>query len=388
LDINKYITYRKNLHQIAELGGSEFLTSKYIIEKISSTNPAKIVKNIGTTGIAAIYGKSSEKTIMLRCELDALPIKEANNITYKSLNKEVSHKCGHDGHMAILLGVADELKNIDLGNYRIILMFQPDEETGNGALSVLKDPRFASIEPDYIYALHNLPGYKKNEILCKSGVFAYSSCGLKIKLKGKTSHAAEPQKAVNPKTAMVEISNVIDDLSKLNLNFAGETFGTTIYIKLGAEAFGTTPGNADVMGTLRAENDTDLNSACLLLEEEVAKISKQYKLGFTISWNDIFSNTINDKGCFEIIKKSVAENNYKFSEIDNPFKWTEDFGYFTKKYKGALFGLGAGEKQLPLHNPKYDFPDSVIETGVKMFISIIKKTMENNNADNKAYRKL
>lgn len=387
LNINKLITYRKKLHQIAEIGGSEFLTSEFIVNKLSSTAPSEIITKIGGTGIAAIYGNQSEKNIMLRCELDALPINEDNNFIHKSLNNQVSHKCGHDGHMAIMLGVANELKNIDLKDYRIILLFQPDEENGNGALAVLNDNKFTSLEPDYIYALHNLPGYRNNEILCKPEIFAYSSRGLKINLKGKTSHAGEPQNAINPKKAMIQISKIIDDLTKLNTGFIGETFGTTIYMQLGSEAFGTTPGYAEVMGTLRAENVTDLDMACLLLEEKIGKISKRYKLEYSMSWNDFFSSTVNDKKCFDIIKKSAEENNYTFSKIEAPFRWTEDFGYFTKKFKGALFGLGTGENHLPLHNPKYDFPDSVIETGIKMFISIIKNTMENYNVKNKTYRK-
>ena len=376
MDIKKITKYRKELHKIAELGTNEVLTSEFIADKLALTNPNEIIRNIGQTGIAAVYGDKYKTTIMLRCELDALPIQEEISAEYKSLNSEVSHKCGHDGHMSIMLGVAEQLKDLDLKDCRVILLFQPDEETGNGALSVLNDKKFESIKPDYIYALHNLPGYEKNEILCKPDVFAYSSKGIKIKLKGKTSHAGEPQNAINPKNAMIQIANIIDDLLSLEVNFKGDTFGTTILMRLGSEAFGTTPGEAEVMGTLRAEFDNDLELACFKLEEKIKHISRQRKLEFSFSWNDIFSSTINNEKCFDIIKKSAFENRYNFTKIKTPFKWTEDFGYFTQKTSGALFGLGAGKNQSPLHNPKYDYPDDITEAGIKMFLSIIKKTME------------
>ena len=144
--MEELISLRKELHQNPELSGFEKETAVRIQNYLSKYPPTKLLTNIGGTGILAIYeGKEKGKTILLRCELDALPIQEINSFDHKSKVDNISHKCGHDGHMAILCGVAKYLFQNSLEKGNVVLLFQPSEENGNGAEMVLKDPFFKNI---------------------------------------------------------------------------------------------------------------------------------------------------------------------------------------------------------------------------------------------------
>jgi len=206
--------------------------------------------------------------------------------------------------------------------------------------------------------------------------FASASKGMIIKLKGKTSHAAEPEKGINPSLAVAEIIQRLSSIPKKLKKIKDFSMVTPIHTKIGKPAFGTSAGYAEIMFTLRSFKNKDM----ILLTNEAVKsanaISKKYKLKTEINFTEIFPATVNDDKCIELIKESAKENKLKVKSLKNPFKWSEDFGHFTRQFRGALFGLGSGINQPALHNPDYDFPDEIIEAGTKMFYSIIKKIIK------------
>ncbi len=367
--------FRKQLHKFPELSGKEKVTANRVIDFARRFHQAKIITKLGGEGVAVVFnGKESGKTILIRCDLDALPIQEVNDFDYTSVYPNVSHKCGHDGHMAIVSGLIPLLADEKIKKGKVVLLFQPAEETGEGANKVLQDPKFAGIVPDYVFALHNLPGFPVNEIVVKENVFAFSSRGLIIKLKGNSSHAAEPEKGITPSLAVAEL---IQDLTALPTMKAIKDFSlvTIIHARIGERAFGTTPGYAELMATLRSVNENDM----LNIKKQAAKIIRsvalKHRLTYEIEWVEEFPATINDSICVNMIRSSAAENHLSINEISEPFRWSEDFGHFTQKFKGAMFGIGAGIGHPELHHPDYDFPDEIIVTGTKMFYSIIKKAL-------------
>ncbi|MCK5823760.1 MAG: amidohydrolase [Bacteroidales bacterium] len=372
-DTQKLISFRKHLHSIPELSGNELNTSKEIVKLISKFSPNEIITNIGGYGLAFIFnGKLPGETIMLRSELDALPIDETNDFDYKSANKNVSHKCGHDGHMTIIAGVASLIPTNRSFSGKIILLFQPAEETGEGAFNVINDKKFINLKPDYVFALHNIPGFPLGSILINNNIFSSSSKGMIINLKGKTSHAAFPERGISPAFALASIISELKKFSKNKLLFSNFVLITIVHANLGKEAFGTTPGNAQIMATLRSFQENDMKKLSQEAEKIVKNTAQKYSLDYEISYTDIFLATYNNKNCVEIIKKAVTQNSYQAINTKEPFRWSEDFSYFTKNYKGAMFGLGAGENNPDLHNQNYDFPDELIEYGVNMFMSILK----------------
>lgn len=367
------INFRKRLHKFPELAGKEKLTATRIVDFARRFHHAEIMTKLGGEGIAVIFeGKAPGKTIMIRCDMDALPIKEPNIIDYASVNSGISHKCGHDGHMAIVSGLIPLLALNKIQCGKVVLLYQPAEETGEGAKKILEDPRFGSIEPDFIFALHNLPGFPLHTVVVKNDVFAASSRGLIIRLRGISSHAAEPEKGITPSLAVAELITKLTGLPRLKTirDFA---LLTIIHARIGERAFGTTPGYAELMATLRAFNEDDMH----LIQEQalslIQTIGSKHKLQTEIEWVEEFPATLNDAKCVELLRESAAENQMKLTEISLPFRWSEDFGHFTQKYKGAMFGLGAGIGHPELHQPDYDFPDEIILKGIKLFYSIILK---------------
>ncbi|RLD58803.1 MAG: amidohydrolase, partial [Bacteroidetes bacterium] len=329
--------------------------------------------NIGGFGLAFIFnGKLPGKTVMLRAELDALPIDEVNDFDYKSKKKNISHKCGHDGHMTILSGVASLIPTNRLFEGKIILLFQPAEETGKGAFNVINDKKFITLKPDYVFALHNIPGFPLGSIVTNDNIFSSSSKGMIAELKGKTSHAAFPEHGISPAFAMASIISELKKISKNKSLFTRFVLITIIHASLGEEAFGTTPGNARIMATLRSFEENDMIKLTQKAEKIVKNTAQKYSLGYDISYTDKFLATYNNKKCVEFIKNATLQNNYQLIDTKEPFRWSEDFSYFTKNYSGAMFGLGAGEGTPDLHNSNYDFPDDLIEHGVNMFMSILK----------------
>ena len=369
ININNLIEFRKNLHKHPELSGIEIKTAQNVKDFVSAFNPDKIIENLGGHGIAFIYdGLSKGKTIMLRCELDGILVDEQNEVFYKSINKGISHSCGHDGHMAIMAGVAQYLSKNKIAKGRVVLLFQAAEENGAGAKAVIEDPKFKEIEPDYIFALHNLPGFEKHKIILKETEFASASKGMKVKLKGKSSHASEPENGISPDYAL---SLIINEFKQFCEDFDFFCMVTIIYAHLGEKKFGINPSELEFGATFRAFNDKNLDELSFLAAESIKEIAKAESLSCEISWHEEFPATVNNNHCVEIIENSAKEIGLNFEYLEEPLKFGEDFGYFLQIYNGSLFGLGSGTEHPRLHYNNYDFPDELIKTGIGMFTSII-----------------
>lgn len=363
---------RRYLHKYPELSGSEAKTSKFIEKQIQKALPDKIYRNIGGAGIAFEFSSNNPgPTLVFRADLDALPIKEELEKDYSSENEGISHKCGHDGHMSILVGLASLIARQRPARGKLILLFQAEEETGKGALKVINDPRWKELRPDYVYGLHNLPRFPLHSILIRNDTFAAASCGMIIHLKGKTSHAGHPEDGINPANT---ISQIIE-LCKKTIDQSAEHFKliTIIHIELGEKAFGTSPGEGSIMLTLRTFEDEIMNKLKSHLSNEIYNISRSEDLQADISFTEVFPATINHKDEVNQLKE-VAENIGLETIIKGePFRWSEDFGHYLKNHKGAFFGLGSGLNCPQLHNPDYDFPDSIIPTGIQIFYALYNK---------------
>ncbi|HVA99146.1 MAG TPA: amidohydrolase [Bacteroidia bacterium] len=376
IDVDQLTELRKQLHQKPELSGEEKNTSLKVIHFIEQYHPDKIITNIGGYGLAAIFnGKAPGKTVMIRSELDALPIQEQNTFQYRSQNDGISHKCGHDGHIVMVAGLAALLALQKPESGRVILLFQPAEETGQGAKAMVEDSKFKALKPDFIFGLHNLPGFPTNQIVIRNGTFASASKGMIIQLEGKTSHAAEPENGISPANAMASLMQLLPTLPSKIPEIKNFSLATLIHARLGDIAFGTSPGYAEVMVTLRAFEQEDMNMLCNEAEKLARQIAEKEHLTCTITYREEFHATTSSNESVELIKKAAEKNNFNWIEKDEPFKWSEDFGWFTQKYKGAFFGLGAGEQHPQLHHPDYDFPDEIISTGVKLFYTLINNIL-------------
>ena len=371
---NALILLRKELHQHPEVSGQEIHTAKRVLSFLQNYPPDEVITEIGKTGVAAIYkGTKTGKTILFRCELDALPIEEINVFEHRSLAKGVSHKCGHDGHIAILCGLAIELHQKRPASGNVILLFQPAEEDGTGAQKVFLDPKFAVLQLDYVFALHNLPGYEMHQIVVKNNTFTCAVNSIIIKLKGKTSHAGEPEKGINPALAIAAIITEFNAIIQAGIAKEDFCLITPIYTKMGKKAYGVSAGAGEVHFTVRSDSNSQMRKIEGTLENVAQTIANKYNLICKIKWTQGFQANENNKMAVDAIKKAAKINNFALLEKDKPFTWGEDFGLFTQQYPGAMFGLGSGINTPALHNPDYDFPDEIIATGVAIFYQISKE---------------
>ena len=365
------IEFRKTLHQYPENSGEEKETSKRVLNFFKSLNPDKVIQNLGGHGVAFIYeGKEDGPVSMYRCELDGLPIKEENNIKHISTIPGKSHLCGHDGHMAIISGLGIHLSKNPPLKGKVVLLFQPAEETGAGAEAVLKDPKFKQIKPDYAFALHNLPTFESKQIIIKKGAFAAASVGMTIHFKGRNSHSAHPEAGNSPAEAMAKTIVALERLPDAMKKF---TLVTVIHAQLGEIAFGTTPGEASVRATLRAHENETRDLLVSYAEKLVKQIAKEYGLEVSFEYVESFAATHNDEEAWALGNEAAKRLKLKTKHIRIPFRWSEDFGLFSKHTKTLLFGLGSGKKQPQLHEPNFDFPDSLIPVGVDMFREIMQE---------------
>lgn len=370
--------FRKKLHAEPELSGKEEHTAKKILAELKKDRPSKIITGLGGFGIAAIFeGNASGKTILFRAELDALPIQEINTFAHASKKKGVSHKCGHDGHATILIGLAKKIAENPIEKGTVILLFQPAEENGAGAKAVLANPKFSGLKPDFIFALHNVPGFEKGKIICKKGTFTPSVSSIAIKLQGKTAHAAEQENGINPDLAISELISSIKNKSNPDENSENFAVITTVFANLGSKNYGISAGKGEVHFTVRCWTQEKLVALKKELEKMVETISKKHQLEPSMKWMYEFAANENEAKAYSAIKKAAETNGFDFLEKKHPFKWGEDFGLFTQHFDGAMFGLGAGKKTPALHNPDYDFPDELIPYGVDMFYGILKIATNN-----------
>lgn len=375
--ISKLVALRRELHRHPELSGEESQTAKRIKDFLIENGATHITTYIGGNGLAASFAFASHgPVVMIRCELDALPIEEANDFLHRSLNKGVSHKCGHDGHMSIVAGLIFWLNQQSFKHGAVILFFQPAEETGRGAEAVLREERFLQFNPDYIFALHNLPGEEMHTIVQTEKVFSATVQSMAIYLKGKQAHASEPENGINPALAIASLIHSFDQL--INNDTANETFAllTPIYTQIGEKAYGISAGYGELHYTIRTWTEEQMQKLKEKLCMLIAGICEKHSLQFSIEWFDYFPAVVNADECNAIIKKAAIANGLKTEQKTTPLKWGDDFGWFSRKYKTGFLGLGSGVQTPALHHNDYDFPDELIPTGINMFSAIIKEILE------------
>lgn len=367
--MNRLIQLRHTLHQFPEVALEENHTAQRILEFFIPLNSDQIFEKLGGTGLAFVFrGEKPGKRILFRCELDGLPIEDLKESPHKSQISGKGHLCGHDGHMTIICGLGEKLSQKRPESGEVILLFQPAEETGDGAKAVLSDPRFDQIKPDFAFALHNLPGYPLHQIVMRRGTFSAGSTGMSIYLKGKTSHSAHPEAGVNPAQALAKL---IQELPQLPLEAEGFALLTLIHAELGSLAFGTSAGKGSLSMTLRAFNQQDLDGLVEKAKAKARVIAKSEGLELTFSFVEQFAVSVNDPELYTVVEIAAQNLGLSLTEKPEPFRWSEDFGLFSQICPSFLFGLGAGEDCPQLHEGTYDFPDELIETGVKMFDEIL-----------------
>ena len=363
-------TLRHALHRRPEISGEEVKTAKRIVRELTTLGADQIWQGLGGHGVAAAFhGAADGPTVLLRCELDGLPIHETSDIAHKSETEGKGHLCGHDGHMVSMLGVAMALANRPATG-RVILLFQPAEETGAGAKAVIKDPRWPEIRPDYAFAYHNVPGRPLGEVGLRPGPGNCASRGMQILLEGKSSHAAAPEDGVSPGPAMAALIQALPALSTGTIGQDGFALATLTHAQLGEPTFGIAPGRGEVRVTLRCMSDARMDR----LVSEATSLVTQHTDDLSVEkrWHDVFLSVTNDIGATDVARRVATDQGRALHEMPTPMRWSEDFGRIGGDgAKAAMLYVGAGETHPQLHNPDYDFPDALVPVVTDLFHGIV-----------------
>jgi len=365
---------RHQLHRMAEPSNEEVRTSAYIRQRLEQLRPSKIVTfPKGNHLLAEFDFGGGGKTILLRADMDAVRVNETLNLPYKSETEGVSHKCGHDGHSTIMLRVAEMLHEKPLPSGKVLLLFQGAEETGEGARQILDSGILQSYNIDCAYALHNIPAEPAGTIICKTGSFTCSVISCDIVLTGKTAHAAEPWNAVSPFPAAQRLTDFVLSLNQRDVQRDDFCVATLIEFRVGSQAYGVAAGDGVLRFTIRTREDAHLQQIISEIESKSKAEAASDNLQCNIRWLEYFAASNNLEKAVNAIKECADNLNLTYQEKPIPFFWGEDFGLFTQHYPGALFGLGSGTSQPPLHHPDFDFPDEIVETGSKMFYALVRR---------------
>lgn len=368
-DITELTDWRREMHRFPEVSRAESGTAARVVQALAALKPDQVITGLGGHGVAAVFnGAAPGPTVLFRAELDALPIEEVSTAPHRSTLPGKGHLCGHDGHMTLLIGLGRLIARQPPARGRVVLMFQPAEEDGSGAAAVVADPAFAAIKPDWAFSIHNMPGVPFGQGALKAGVVNCASQGLKITLGGKTAHASLPETGTSPALALAALIDGFCRLAPPAPLGPGYRLITVTHARLGEPAFGIAPGLAELWITLRTMEDADMEA---LRGEAMALAEAQAQThGLTIAFetHDDFAASVNHPDATQRIAAAMAALGLAQDEGDLPMRGSEDFGRFGQPgTRSAMLMLGAGENLPALHNPDYDFPDSLIQPGVAIF---------------------
>jgi amidohydrolase len=375
-DIVDLVAFRRDLHRFPEISGEEVKTAQRVVDFLSDTKPDRVLTGLGGHGVAVIYDSGAPgPTVLLRSEIDALPIEEISDLPHRSQVPGKSHMCGHEGHSTILAAVARQLGRRRPGRGRVVLMFQPAEETGKGAIGVVADPRYAQIRPDYAFSLHNLPGIPLGHVRLKPGVVNCASRGMRIRLDGRTAHASQPETGIAPTRAVAALLPRLEELS--HGGFADDDFAlvTVCHARIGEAVFGIAPGHAEIRATLRTRLDERMADLVEAAEGLSLRLAAEHGLACSIDYDEVFVASINDGDAVALLRAALDAQDVPHDERDLPMRASEDFGVFGRDSRSAMFYLGAGEASPALHNPDYDFPDDLIPIGASVFMRVVRQML-------------
>lgn len=368
-DMSELIAFRHELHRFPEISNEEEHTAQRVVDFLADTNPGNVITNLGGYGVALVYDSDEPgPTILFRSELDALPIEEVSQIPHRSTVAGKSHMCGHDGHTAILAALARQFGRQKPARGKVVLMFQPAEETGNGAAGVVSDPRYDDIRPDFAFSLHNLPGTPLGHVRLKPGVVNCASRGMRITLEGKTAHSSMPETGISPMWAIATLMPALVGLGSGSFNDDEFSMVTVTHVSMGEPVFGIAPGHAELRITLRTRLDERMAALCADAEAMAQEAASRNGLTAAFDYHEIFVASINAPEAVEHLRTALDAEGISHDEAELPMRASEDFGTFGHGAKSAMLFLGAGTDHPQLHNPDYDFPDDLIEIGAHIFM--------------------
>ncbi len=371
---------RHDIHQHPEMGFREVRTQKKVRAWLLQHGYQP--RDCAGTGLVAdlhIPAKSA-RTIALRADLDGLPMQEHTPLPYKSMHDGCAHKCGHDGHTTILMGVAAVLAQhrerlrCDKDTPNVRLLFQPSEEgiNGSGGLRMVEEGALAGV--DEVYGLHNWPGYPKGEVRVCAGPVMAQVHSYELRIVGIGGHGSQPQLCRDPIVAGAYLVGALQTVVSRGLGYEGGAVVSVGSFHAG-EANNVIPGEAVLTGTIRSFRPEVTRCVLARVKEIVQGTASAFGVEVSLDVKVGYPVLVNDEACAALVQRVATEvvGADKCSGQGLPMAGGEDFSYMTRAVKGAYFFLGAqklGENTPVCHHPDFDFDDDLIELGVRMLLGV------------------
>jgi len=365
-----FIAIRHHLHAYPELSYQEFETSKFVRNKLTEFGIPFDIK--ATTGVVGLIkgNDPGKRTIALRADMDALPIKEENDVDYKSKHEGVMHACGHDVHTTCLLGAAKILNEVkDEWRGTIKLIFQPGEEKNPGGASIMiKEGVLENPKPEAIFGLHVNPQLETGKLSFRGGQVMASADELYFTIKGKGGHAASPQTTIDP---IVIAANLIISLQQV-ISRNRNPFDPSV-LSITSITGGTTtnviPDEVKLMGTFRAMNEAWRKKAHELIErttkELVNAMGGRVDLHIDKGYPVVYNNELLNEKTRSLAEEFLGKVNVEETEMR---MGAEDFGYYSQLIPGCFYRLGTGNKEKKItagvHTPFFNIDENAIEIGM------------------------
>ncbi len=362
-------SWRHHIHANPELSLKEFNTSKFIIKKLKEMAIEYIVL-AGTGVVATIKKGTSNRAIAFRCEIDALPILEANDFPHKSKIDGVMHACGHDGHSAMLLGGVLALKDSKDFDGTVHFIFQLGEEGSAGAKKMIDDGLLSKCQFEEIYALHNWPGVDVGSAVCIKGPVMAATDSFKLKITGEGGHAAMPNLSIDPVVAASQLISALQTLVSRNVDPLDKAVLSVTVLNAG-NADNIIPDDVEISGTVRTFSSHTRD----LMERRIGEVCKGFQIAFNVNidvnYKRGYPPTYNweDQSDYAAAAMGEVLGDQKVITNSNPCMGAEDFSYILEKVPGNYIWLGAGDRA-NLHNASFDFNDDIIEIGITYWMNL------------------
>jgi len=378
------VTWRHHLHQHPELSFKENVTSDYIASVLQS-HDIEIHRGLAVTGIiATVHGQRDGNVIGLRADMDALPIQELNDFSYKSVHDGKMHACGHDGHSTMLLGAAIYLKENNDFSGTVHFIFQPAEEGGGGGRVMVEEGIFDKFPCQAVYGMHNFPGIAEGKFAVHDTAVMAANETLNINVKGKGGHAAMPDKCIDPVVVGAQIISALQSVVARNVAPLNSAVVSITMVNAGTVS-NVVPDDMQLTGSLRYFSKEVGDEVKEKIKNIVEGISQSMGASATFESVPNYPATINipkhSELCANAAAMVVGENNVLRNE--QPTMGSEDFAFLLNASEGAYIWIGNGlvPKDSPkggcmLHNTQYDFNDEILSIGASYWVQLVQNILQ------------
>jgi amidohydrolase len=371
------VATRRDLHAHPELAYQETRTARVVAERLRALG-YEPRGEVGRTGVTALLeGEAPGRCVLLRADMDALPIQEANEVPYRSAAPKTMHACGHDAHTAILLAAARILRRLERpARGAVKLMFQPAEEGGNGALAMIEDGVLESPRVDAAFGLHVWNHLDAGKVAVVDGPFMAAVDRFSIRVVGRGGHGAVPHTARDPVLAAAHVVTAIQQVVARNVDPLKAAVVTVGSIR-GGDAFNVIPPDVRLDGTMRSFDADVWASLPEHLERAATRTAEAFDCRAEVTVERMQKPTVNDPAMAALVREVAADVVGAENVVEGRTMGGEDFSEILLRVPGCYFFLGTRNERAgkthPHHSPHFDVDEDALPVGARLLVAIAQR---------------